>query len=359
MAQELRKLSRSRSNTKQPLWQRVTLLSVIGYEAMGCLLGGSLLVIAPDGRLMDMPVEIMHGAFENFLVPGILLFGLGILNVFAFIGVLRRTHTGKIMAALAMGGLAIWFWVEIAILLELHWLHAMWGLPVVVGGLMVVRMFHGHMLRKAALSCGIIASLLYVAINIIVPAQWDTYDSAAQTVSELSAVGAPTRTLWQVLCLPYTFLMIAFAQGVRKSAEGNRLLRLAGNLLLVYGILGILWPFAPMHLRETLAAGGATLSDNLHIGLGVATELIYITALGLAAAALGKFFRFYSVATLITLFIFGILTFMDAPNVSANLPTPLIGIWERINIGVFLLWVIVLATILLRRKHGEENPLFL
>ena len=30
-------------------------------------------------------------------------------------------------------------------------------------------------------------------------------------------------------------------------------------------------------------------------------------------------------------------------RIAANLPTPWIGVWERINLGVFLLWVIVLA----------------
>jgi hypothetical protein len=32
-----------------------------------------------------------------------------------------------------------------------------------------------------------------------------------------------------------------------------------------------------------------------------------------------------------------------------NQPTPMIGVWERINIGVFLLWVVILATVLIRR----------
>jgi hypothetical protein len=62
----------------QSLWQRIILLSVIVYEAAGCLLGGSLLIASPDGRYMDMPVEIMHGAFSDFLIPGLILFGLGI-----------------------------------------------------------------------------------------------------------------------------------------------------------------------------------------------------------------------------------------------------------------------------------------
>jgi hypothetical protein len=44
--------------------------------------------------------------------------------------------------------------------------------------------------------------------------------------------------------------------------------------------------------------------------------------------------------------VFGVLTFLEAPGVAATRPTPLIGVWERINIGVFLLWVVVLAVVL-------------
>jgi hypothetical protein len=36
-------------------------------------------------------------------------------------------------------------------------------------------------------------------------------------------------------------------------------------------------------------------------------------------------------------------------GVDANLPTPSIGIWERINIGAWLLWVVVLALTLTRQ----------
>lgn len=205
-------------------------------------------------------------------------------------------------------------------------------------------------LKKFLLLSGILSSLLYVALNIYVPMQWENYSSASQTVSELSAIGAPTRTLWVWLSTPYTLLVTAFAWGVVKSAGANRPLRIAGWLMIAYGALGVVWPFAPMHLRETLAAGGATFSDTMHIALGVVTEILYLLALGFAAAALGKRFRFYSIATFIVLFFFGALTFLDAPKVAVNLPTPLIGIWERINIGIFLLWIVVLAIILLRSE---------
>jgi len=128
----------SRNTVRQRIWQRITLLIVLGYEGLGALAGGSLLVAEPDGRLMDMPVEIMHGVFNDFLIPGLILFGLGILNTTAFISVLRRSRIDWLLAGLGLGGLAIWFIVEIAILQEFHWLHAMWGFPVVAGCLAIL-----------------------------------------------------------------------------------------------------------------------------------------------------------------------------------------------------------------------------
>lgn len=48
----------------------------------------------------------------------------------------------------------------------------------------------------------------------------------------------------------------------------------------------------------------------------------------------------------------GVLTGFDGPRIAANLPTPLVGVWERVNIGVFLLWVMVLAIALLRVRDA-------
>jgi len=338
---------------QQPKWLRAILLSVLGYEALGCLLGGVMLIATPDGSLMDMPVTIMNGAFTDFLIPGIILFALGILNTTSFIMVFRRKAADWVWAAIALGGLLIWFWIEIAILQRLHWLHIMWGLPVVIGAIAATPLIPRKLIRPILLICGIMASALYIVINIIVPSQWPAYNSITQTVSELSAVAAPTRTLWIILSTPYTLLMIAFSWGVWNAAKGNRFLRITGGLLIGYSLLGILWPFAPMHLRKTLAVGGGTISDTIHIVLGVVTEIIYLLALALAAGALGRQFRIYSIITFIALLTFGILTFLEAPHIATNQPTPLIGLWERINIGIFLLWVILLAIRLLRT---EKQP---
>ena len=175
----------------------------------------------------------------------------------------------------------------------------------------------------------------------------------SQTISEFSAIGAPTRLLWMRLGIVYTLLVTGFGFGVWLSGNRRPALRIVGVLILAYGALGILWPFASMHSRETLTAGGATLNDTLHVVLASVTVLLMLFAMSVATMAFGSRFRLYAIASLVVLVVFGALTFADAPRVQANLPTPWLGLWERIDAGVFLLWIVVLASVLWRT---EESP---
>ena len=204
------------------------------------------------------------------------------------------------------------------------------------------------MLRKILLVCGILSSLLYGAM--IGAIRYDGYSLVSQVPSELTAIGAPTRSLWMALGAVYTVLIAAFGLGVWKSAGNNRAVRIVGGLMLGYASLGLLWPFAAMHQRQVLADGGATWSDTMHVALGGMTVSLMFLAIGFGAAAFAKRFRLYSIASVVVLLAFGALTFMEAPRLQANLPTPWIGLWERINISVFLLWVVVLAMTLLRAR---------
>jgi hypothetical protein len=206
--------------------------------------------------------------------------------------------------------------------------------------------------RKILLFCGILSSLLYVSMLIFIPMRFEGYNSISQTISELSAIGAPSRSLWVPLGIIYTLLIAAFGWGIRLSADNNRRLYVSGTLLAIYGIVGIGWVFAPMHQREVLAAGGGTFSDTMHLIMGAVSNLFMMVAMGFVAAALGNKFRFYTIVTIGTLLVFGILTGMRAPDVNANRPTPFVGILEMIMLGVFLLWAVVLAGILLYREKG-------
>jgi hypothetical protein len=75
--------------------------------------------------------------------------------------------------------------------------------------------------------------------------------------------------------------------------------------------------------------------------------LLMVVAMASAAMSSERGFRRYTAGSLVVLFAAGALTALDAPRLQANLPTPLMGMWERINIGVFLLWTVALATMLL------------
>ena len=120
--------------------------------------------------------------------------------------------------------------------------------------------------------------------------------------------------------------------------------------MFAYGLLGLAWPFAAMHQRQVLAAGGDTVADTAHLILAGVTVALISAARAFGAAAFGMWFRIYSIATIVILLAFGALTTANASRVAANLPTPWAGLWERINIGVFLLWVVVLAIVLMRDR---------
>jgi len=335
----------------QPTWQRIILLTVIAYEAFGGFTGGVLLIAEPGGSYMDMPVEIMNGVFENFMIPGIILLAMGILNAFAFFSVLRRRRNDWIMATLAMGGFIIWFVVEITILQELHWLHLMWGLPVLLAFMVTIPLLYlrnntPQMLR-GLLICGILSSAWYIIINAFVPTQYDGYSQSTFTVSELSAIGAPTRVLWVLLVILYPLLLVSFGWGILKSTTTNIRMRIAGSLIVAYCFFNMYWP--PMHLR----GNEATLTDTMHIVWAFVTVLLMVIIMGFGAFSLNKRFRNYTILSILVLFFFGALTAGEAPNITTNEPTPMIGIWERINIGVFMIWVIVFAVALLQKQKVQ------
>lgn len=202
-------------------------------------------------------------------------------------------------------------------------------------------------LRKVLLYCGIASSLWYIVINIIVPLSYPGYSFSSQVVSELSAIGAPTRSLWVSLCIPYSLLLIAFGWGIWLSAGTSRVLRIVAVAFILDAVIGIFW--TPMHSREVLAAGGATISDTLHIVFTAVWGVFVMLAMGFGAAAFGRRFHLFTVATWVLLAGFGVLTGLSAPELQAGKATPGIGIWERINIGLFMLWVMVFAWKLLRR----------
>ena len=203
-------------------------------------------------------------------------------------------------------------------------------------------------MKKYLLTCGVLSSLFYIAMNALIPLLFDGYSFRSHTVSELSAIGAPTRQLWVWLAFVYMLLFAAFGFGVLKSSIENRHLRTLAIIIFVYCVWNFYWP--PMHQRGS----ETSLTDTLHIVWASVTVILMMLMMGFGAAALGTNFRVYTIVTMILLMGFGFKTSLDAPKIPLNLPTPLLGIWERILIGLFMLWVIVLAITLQHRKMASR-----
>ncbi len=209
------------------------------------------------------------------------------------------------------------------------------------------------MTRRVLLACGILSTPLYAAMDIIGGLRFEGYSFAAHTVSEQSAIGATTRPMWLAVGFLYQALITLFAIGVFTSAGRNRALRVAGGFLIAYGLIGFTAPLFSMQPREIIATSGPVLTDRLHIVATAIAVILMFSAIWLAAKAFGKGFRLYSIATILLSFAFGAITGQAAPRMEAGLPTPWIGVTERISIAVFMVWVVVFAILLLRRPAIE------
>ena len=60
--------------------------------------------------------------------------------------------------------------------------------------------------------------------------------------------------------------------------------------------------------------------------------------------------RWYTIASLVTSMVAGMLAFAAAPG-----PNLALGLGERLSIGAFLLWIVVLATALWREPYAPSD----
>lgn len=199
------------------------------------------------------------------------------------------------------------------------------------------------------LTCGILSSALYFAADVYMSATYEGYSYLHQTVSELNAIGAPTRGLSVVLGIAGYMLLVFFGVGVWLSAAGSRALRVVAGALVALGSFGI-WgvAFASMQMRGTQQEGP-------HLISGAVGALLVVIAIGFAAPAFGRPFWRYSVATIVVMLVFGGWAAMDAGRIEAGLATPWVGVIERISFYSWHLWFILLAHRLALRGSRARN----
>ena len=192
--------------------------------------------------------------------------------------------------------------------------------------------------RQVLLGCGVLSSVLYV---LVVSLPYEGYSPVSQNVSELLAVGAPTRPLMVVLLVAaYNLLVLALAAGVWVSPGRKRTLRLTAVMLGLFAILGaITGGIFNMDMR----GAESTPRGALHPAMTAVMSIPIVLSLIFGAFLHGRRFALLSLATIVAAAVGGLLTAQDVPLLEANLPTPWMGLKERINIYPYMLWVVALA----------------
>jgi len=204
-------------------------------------------------------------------------------------------------------------------------------------------------LKKVLLVCGILSSLLYVGTDILGGMLWEGYSFAHQAISELGAIGSPVGPLVSPFFTIYPVFVLAFGVGVWGSVGRNRALRVTGGLLIGIGLVGLAWTPFPMVLGEPVSS----LANTMHSIFAGVQVLLTLLAIGFGAVAYRNWFRFYSIGTILTLLVAGVVAFWLAAAQGGIAPPQWFGLIERINVYGYLLWMAVLAIVLL---HPEKGP---
>lgn len=212
-----------------------------------------------------------------------------------------------------------------------------------------------HLPARMLVLSGVAMFVLYIAMDVIASLTYGGYSYRDQTISELSAIGAPTRALWLAMSPFYQLLTFAFAFGVLGVAGDRGRIRLVGWLLLAAAVVGLLWWIAPMHQREVLAADGGTWQDTVHLVLGGVSSVFFLATIGIGAFVFGTRFRLLSFAFLVLIVALGVLVGASAEAVGNDEPTPWLGVWERITVQGSMLWQAVFAAVLFHKTRPEAT----
>jgi hypothetical protein len=165
----------------------------------------------------------------------------------------------------------------------------------------------GESWRKFFLVSGSLASLLAVGTDVLAGMLWEGYSFTSQSISELSAIGAPTRSIVFGLNLLYATLVAAFGLGVW--GHGRKcIIRIISVLLLGNAAITIVVvTFFPMQLGEPLSATHLSL-------MAINVILLQMLSIVFSAVVFRNWFRYYSIGTLLA---FLVLTFFGivAPQI--------------------------------------------
>lgn len=204
-------------------------------------------------------------------------------------------------------------------------------------------------MKRPYVLLGVLAPIAYALAVIIGGATTPGYSHVANAISELFSAGRHPHIIVLLLFATYNLGLLAFGAWAfldRKAGYG-KLFRAAMALLAVIGLLGAATLFFPQDERGTTA----TFAGTMHIVLSAISSLLTMVAMLLAGLDYfrnkdKKLFAYYSFASLAIVLISGGIS---AASVASN--SPYLGLFERVTIGAFLLWVLLLSACMARPER--------
>lgn len=200
--------------------------------------------------------------------------------------------------------------------------------------------------RWILLLCGFLSSILYVVTDIIASLSYPGYSISGQNYSELLATGAPTRNWLLGSSMVYNFLVACFAVGIWKTCRPPCIARITSAIIICYAIVSMV---TPLYFQMDMRGAEPTPDGSLHPLMTAVMSFFILLSIGTGAFLSGKWFMIYSFTTIIVVIIFGLLTVNQVPDMEAGLDTPLMGLKERVNIYLTMVWFALLSLILFQR----------
>jgi len=208
------------------------------------------------------------------------------------------------------------------------------------------------MLRKTLIYCGIVAPVLYVITAIVGAALHHDYSHIVNAISELISNGAPNKAILDIIFNIYNALLLAFAIGAYIALKNApRLCRVAMGIFIAIQVLSFSWGFFPMDPLGT----ETTFAGNMHNILGgiVALATIIMPLLmGLGLRQMDGFQSYagYAFITSAIIFVSGL-----TGVILAGQGIHVFGLFERITIGSYEVWIFVTALRLLKTEMINTN----
>jgi hypothetical membrane protein len=201
------------------------------------------------------------------------------------------------------------------------------------------------MRSKILLFYGILAPVAYILTVFVGGVVTPGYSHVSQYVSELIQTGAPNKAILDPLFTLYNILVILFGIGLFQYVRGvqKHERKLVGTLgaitLAIEGLAGFLTLFFP----QDPIGSQVTTTGTMHIILASVSSLTTM----LSMLLLGMWFKTTPALRGISLysFVFLAVVFVSggfAARTIAN-PSPFNGLIERVTIGGFLLWLLVIG----------------